>query len=520
MKQRIQKALAAAGVASRRNIEQMVLEGRISVNGTVVRALPVMVDLDEDRIEVDHDLIKPPGGTKREKLVYILMNKPRGVHCTNVSQGIQTRAIDLLGEGFPYRVFPVGRLDAESKGLLLLTNDGELTNQLTHPKYSVPKTYRAVVAGLLQPEEAERLQHGIWLAGPEGGGMRTTASRLRIVNRARDNTILEITLREGRNRQIRRMLANLGHKVRELTRVSLGSLELKGVGLGQFRFLTDYEVRQLRRDITTAQEESLARTQRRQDKLAETPEGESTGPVMPPRPRLQGKMPVAMQITRPGAIEVADDDVDYVGNVGFPAGPQEPSRPTPTHVPFPATSPKPAARSKPAAAAKPGIPAKPAPTPIKSARPRPAASKPAFQQDGPKPYGDKRPSAGKPPFQQDGPKRYGDKRPSAGKPPFQQGGPKPYGDKRPSAGKPPFQQDGPKRYGDKRPSAGKPPFRQGGSKPFGDNRPPRDSRSESRQSQTGRDRRGRGPSQGPPDAARGRRARGGNKGPFRGKGRS
>ncbi len=482
MKQRIQKALAAAGVASRRNIEQMVLEGRISVNGTVVRALPVMVDLDEDRIEVDHDLIKPPSGTKREKLVYILMNKPRGVHCTNVSQGMQTRAIDLLGEGFPYRVFPVGRLDAESKGLLLLTNDGELTNQLTHPKYSVPKTYRAVVAGLLQAEEAERLQHGIWLAGPEGGGMRTTASRLRIVNRARDNTILEITLREGRNRQIRRMLANLGHKVRDLTRVSLGSLELKGVGPGQFRFLTDYEVRQLRRDITQAQEESLARAERRKDKLAETPEGEEppTGLAGPSRPRLQGKMPVAMQITRPGAIEVADDDVDYVGNVGFPAGPQEPARPTPAHAPFPATSPKPAGRNKQPAAAKPAAPAKPAAKPIKSAKPGP----------------------------------------SGGKPPLHRDGPKPYGDKRPPAGKTPFQPGGPKRYGDKRPSDGKPSFQQGGAKPFGDKRPPRDSRSESRQSQTGRDRRGRGPSQGPPDAARGRRARGGNKGPFRGKGRS
>ena len=512
MKQRIQKVLAAAGVASRRSIEQMVLEGRISVNGTVVLTLPIMVDLEQDRIEVDRDLIKPPSGPKREKYVYVLMNKPRGVHCTNVAQGMQTRAIDLLGEEFPYRVFPVGRLDAESKGLLLLTNDGELTNQLTHPKYSVPKTYRAVVDGLLEPDEAERLQHGVWLASRQGDGFRTTASRLRIVNRARDKTILEITLTEGRNRQIRRMLATLGHKVRDLTRVSLGSLDLKGVGLGQFRFLTDYEVRQLHRDIAQAQEESLARIQRRKDKAAQTPEDESVGPVTPPRPRTQGKRPIAMQITRPGAIYAEDDNEDYIGNAGFPAAAQKPAgasnaqfpgavqKPAVApNAPFPLAAQKPASVGKSENAPKPvakGSGKERAPStqpPIKFAKPRPTASKPPFQQVGPKRYADRRPSATKLPVQTGGPKRYADKRPSATKPPFQKDGPKRYADKRPSAAKPPFQKDGPKRYDDKRPT--------------------RDSRPASHQSQTGRNRRGGASSQGRPDARRG------GKGSFRGKGR-
>lgn len=318
MKQRIQKVLAAAGVASRRNVEQMVLEGRISVNGTVLRALPVLVDPQKDRIEVDHEVIKPASSPKHEEHVYVLMNKPKGVHCTNVAQGVQTRAIDLLGEDFPYRVFPVGRLDAESRGLLLLTNDGELTNQLTHPRYSVPKTYRAVVAGLLAPEEAERLQHGVWMASREGEGFRTTASHLRIVNRARDKTILEITLREGRNRQIRRMLAALGHKVRELTRISLGSLELKGLGPGQSRLLTDYEVRQLRKDIARAKEDSEARIARRKAKVAANAAEKAAGAApagRPARPAPAGPRPVAMRVLRPTQLV---DDEDYVGLKGFP----------------------------------------------------------------------------------------------------------------------------------------------------------------------------------------------------------
>jgi 23S rRNA pseudouridine2605 synthase len=246
MKQRIQKILANAGVASRRNIEQLVLEGRVAVNGKIVRELPVLVDPQKDRIEVDGDVVKS-GGKRAGRRYYFILNKPRGVYSTNVAQGVQLRAIDLLPRNLPARVYPVGRLDAESKGLLLLTNDGELTNRLTHPRYGVPKTYRAVVEGYVEPETIERLMAGVWLADKSGQGFKTGRTRIRIVNRGRDRSTLEITLREGRNRQVRRMLARLGHKVRDLTRVQFGPISLKGLPQGAFRELSEREVRELRR---------------------------------------------------------------------------------------------------------------------------------------------------------------------------------------------------------------------------------------------------------------------------------
>jgi 23S rRNA pseudouridine2605 synthase len=175
------------------------------------------------------------------------MNKPKGVYTTNVAQGEQLRAIDLLPPGFPYRVYPVGRLDAEAKGLLLLTNDGELTNRLTHPRFGVPKTYRATVDGFVKPESLKELEQGIWLADPKKGrGFKTGRSRIKIVNRGRARSVLEITTRESRNHQIRRMLARIGHKVRELTRTKMGSLELRGLAPGEVRELTSQELRALR----------------------------------------------------------------------------------------------------------------------------------------------------------------------------------------------------------------------------------------------------------------------------------
>jgi 23S rRNA pseudouridine2605 synthase len=245
MKERIQKVLANVGVDSRRAVEEMVRQGRVSVNGRTMTELPILVDPERDKIEVDGETVRFKTRTGAGERFYILMNKPRGVYTTNVAQGAQVRAIDLLGPDFPARVYPVGRLDADSKGLLLLTNDGDLTNRLTHPRYGVAKTYRAIIDGYFSARAAQDLEKGIWLADKSGQGFKTGRSHIKIAHRGRERSTLEITIREGRNRQVRRMLAGLGHKVRELTRIRMGPLTLKGLAPGQFRPLTRKEVSDL-----------------------------------------------------------------------------------------------------------------------------------------------------------------------------------------------------------------------------------------------------------------------------------
>jgi 23S rRNA pseudouridine2605 synthase len=266
VKERIQKVLANAGVASRRHVEEMVRQGRVAVNGTVKTDLPVLIDPEADHVTVDGERVRlgrsrgkrkgagGAGGGSRETgdvgvgpRLYLLMNKPRRVYSTNVAQGEQVRAIDLLPPDLPGRVYPVGRLDAESRGLLLLTNDGDLTNQLTHPRFGVAKTYRAVVDGSVAPHTLQELEKGVWLADPKTGkGGKTARSHVKIVKKGRDKSVLEITFREGRDAQVRRILARLGHKVRDLMRTRMGPLTLHGLGPGQVRSLTPREVRELR----------------------------------------------------------------------------------------------------------------------------------------------------------------------------------------------------------------------------------------------------------------------------------
>jgi len=266
VKERIQKVLANAGVASRRAIEEMVQQGRVSVNGRVVTELPILIDPESDKVAIDDETVKLKGKSN-ERRVYLVMNKPKGVYSTNVAQGEQTRAIDLLPPDFPARVYPVGRLDAESKGLLLLTNDGDLTNQLTHPRYGIPKTYRAMVDGFVKNELVDEMAKGVWLADPKTGkGFKTGRTQVRIVKRSRDKSQLELTLREGRNRQVRRMLARLGHKVRDLTRIKMGPLTLQGLGPGEFRPLTPREVRELR-------EMAQSRVKRQEERKGEQRQG-------------------------------------------------------------------------------------------------------------------------------------------------------------------------------------------------------------------------------------------------------
>ncbi len=254
MRERIQKVLANAGVASRRACEELVREGRVQVNGKAVRELPVLVDPAEDEIRVDGRKVAISRRGPEGRHTYILMNKPVNVVCTNVAQSTagrrQTRAIDLLPPGFRKRVYPVGRLDASSRGLLLLTDDGELTQRLTHPSFGVPKTYRVVCDGNVGPETIDKLRRGIYLTDSQSdGGGKTQPAHIRIVRRAEDKSTLEITIKEGRNRQIRRMLAALGHKVRDLKRVRIGPLKLEKLPEGSSRLLMAREVRDLREAV-------------------------------------------------------------------------------------------------------------------------------------------------------------------------------------------------------------------------------------------------------------------------------
>lgn len=233
--ERIQKVLAAAGFGSRRACEQLVVEGRVAVNGTIARNLPVLVDPESDRITVDGKPVHP------EKKVYFMLHKPKDVFCTAADPAGRKLAIDFL-RGVPERIFPVGRLDADSTGLLLLTNDGELTQRLSHPRFGVSQTYRAEVAGRMDDSALHRMRDGVWLA--EGKSSPADAT---IIYRRAQSTIIEITLREARNREVRRVLAKLGHKVYRLTRIKFGNLSLKSLPLGAYRPLRPDELKSLRR---------------------------------------------------------------------------------------------------------------------------------------------------------------------------------------------------------------------------------------------------------------------------------
>jgi len=205
------------------------------VNGHVVRELPVLVDAASDRVCVDGKPIRA------ERKAYFLLHKPKGVVCTNDDPAGRRRAVDLL-PGIRERIFPVGRLDAESTGLLLLTNDGELAQRITHPRFGVAKTYRAEVAGRMEEPDLERIRRGVWLS--EG---RTGPADVKITYRRPQSTIIEVTLREGRNREVRRVLAKIGHKVYRLVRIKIGPLSLSKLPLGAARSLRPDELANLKR---------------------------------------------------------------------------------------------------------------------------------------------------------------------------------------------------------------------------------------------------------------------------------
>lgn len=238
--------LAAAGVGSRRRCESIIAEGRVAVNGVVVTELGAKADPDRDTITLDG---KPIAA---EPKVYILLNKPPGYASTRSDPHAEHTVLDLVANEKAF-LYPVGRLDVDTSGLLILTNDGEFAHLLTHPSHGIEKTYLAVVSGRVQARTLERLGRGIRLADGE-----TAPARARLIGYSRENdaSTVEIVIHEGRKRQVRRMFEAMGHPVQRLTRTRVGTLDLRGLPEGRYRRLTRKEVSDLIRLAKGTEHES------------------------------------------------------------------------------------------------------------------------------------------------------------------------------------------------------------------------------------------------------------------------
>jgi len=245
MSERLQKILSQAGVASRRASEQLIADGRVSVNGKTVREMGVKADLGVDDIRVDGRRIKAP-----QRHRYILLNKPGGYVTTRSDPQRRRTVLDLLG-GVREYVYPVGRLDYETEGLLLLTNDGDLAARLTHPRHGIERTYEARVAGVPEADAIDRLRRGIPLDGrrtqPAAVTLVNKPPATRLATRREPEGVLLITIREGRNRQVRRMCEAVGHPVKKLTRKRIGPLTDRQLKPGEWRELRPEEVRALQK---------------------------------------------------------------------------------------------------------------------------------------------------------------------------------------------------------------------------------------------------------------------------------
>ncbi len=233
---RLNKYLSQAGAASRREADRLITDGRVSVNGRVQDELGVKIDDEKDRVELDGRSVR-----KDERLLHVLMNKPVGAVVSLRDPFGRTTVRDLL-VGLKARVFPVGRLDTDSSGALLLTNDGDLAFRLAHPRFEVPKVYLAKVEGVPSDESIEKLRKGIFLEGK-----RTAPAKASLMSRSGPNGLVRITIHEGRKREVRKMFEALGHPVKDLKRTEFAGLTLEGLRPGAWRLLDAGEVRRLRK---------------------------------------------------------------------------------------------------------------------------------------------------------------------------------------------------------------------------------------------------------------------------------
>ncbi|NLC76576.1 MAG: rRNA pseudouridine synthase [Clostridia bacterium] len=234
MAERLQKYLARCGLASRRKAENLIQTGRVQVNQKTVTVLGTTVEPGRDEVRVDGKIVVP-----EDKPVYLLLNKPKGYVTTVKDERGRPTVLELVNN-IPERIYPVGRLDLDTEGLLLLTNDGLLAHRLTHPKHEIPKTYHALIQGYPSRATLNRLRQGIIL-----DGKKTAPAQVRVIKNLSLDTLVEVVIHEGRNRQVRRMFAQVGHPVIGLKRVRLAFLTLGKLKVGEYRHLTKKEVERL-----------------------------------------------------------------------------------------------------------------------------------------------------------------------------------------------------------------------------------------------------------------------------------
>ncbi len=230
---RLAKYLAQAGVASRRKAEEFIDQGRIKVNGLIIREQGFIIDEGKDTVEFDDKIVLP------ENKVYLLLNKPSGYISSASDPWGRTTVLELVKD-VQVRVYPVGRLDYDTRGVLLLSNDGEFTNRMIHPRYNITKIYRALIEGRIHAKQIKHLQDGVNL---EDG--LTAPATVRLIELGHNTSLIEMEIHEGRNRQVKRMCAAVGHPVIELERTAFAFLNLAGVKSGQYRHLSAGEVERL-----------------------------------------------------------------------------------------------------------------------------------------------------------------------------------------------------------------------------------------------------------------------------------
>jgi len=233
---RLNRYLALNGIASRRHADRLIEEGEVMVDGEIVTELGLRIDPGRQRVEVDGVVLRPEGERRR----YYLLNKPTGVVCTSDPRENRPRAVDLIADRRKGRIYTVGRLDEDTTGLVILTNDGDFANRIAHPRYGIRKTYRVTVRGRVDGDRLKRLRDGVRLSD-----FRSSFERVHLVKRSDRQTTLLVTLSEGRNREIRRAFARLDLPVMRLRRVEIGPLRERGLKVGHWRPLTREEVRGL-----------------------------------------------------------------------------------------------------------------------------------------------------------------------------------------------------------------------------------------------------------------------------------